>query len=126
MCGFVCVYVYVWGQHGWGGGGGEGGGGGGVESQEEGEASGKEGMQSGLTLTEERSRVRRGSSGRDHHLPSLSFSRAVILNRPAVMTAPPPPSPPFPLTTRIDWIWGNRRSNGSFEIEAGGAPKTSL
>lgn len=50
--------------------------GGGVlsESQREGEASGKnEGMQSGVTLRGERSRVRRGSSGRDHHLPSLSL-----------------------------------------------------
>lgn len=57
-------------------GGGGGGGGWGVlsESQREGEASGKnEGMQSGVTLRGERSRVRRGSSGRDHHLPSLSL-----------------------------------------------------
>lgn len=52
----------------------------------------REGMQSGVTLREERSGVRRGSSGRDHHLASLSlpFSRAVILNRPAVTTVPPP------------------------------------
>lgn len=35
----------------------------------------KEGMRSVVTLREERSRVRRGSSGRDHHLPSLTLPR---------------------------------------------------
>lgn len=33
----------------------------------------EERMRSVVTLREERSRVRRGSSGRDHHLPSLTL-----------------------------------------------------
>lgn len=55
----------------------------------------KEGMQSGLNLREDRFRVPSGSSGRDHHLPSLSlppslsFFRAVILNDPVFTMVPP-------------------------------------
>ena len=47
--------------------------GGGVSPREKERLQEKKGIQSGLTLRGERFRVRRGSSGRDHHLPSLSL-----------------------------------------------------
>lgn len=60
----------------------------------------KEGMQSGLNLREDRFRVPSGSSGRDHHLPSLSLPLSLSSELSFLMTQSSRWSPL--MTTLID------------------------